>query len=56
MPNLHAEGVRLSLLDATCLLAVGGLFLAVLGSLLRSAALVPIKDPRLLESLSFENF
>ncbi|HVS15166.1 MAG TPA: hypothetical protein VMV46_14655 [Thermoanaerobaculia bacterium] len=55
MPNLHAEGVRLSLLDLTCLVAVGGLFLAVLGALLRSAALVPIRDPRLVESLSFEN-
>jgi hypothetical protein len=37
------------------MLAVGGLFLAVLGALLRSGALVPIRDPRLLESLSFEN-
>ncbi|HVS66237.1 MAG TPA: hypothetical protein VMT85_22350 [Thermoanaerobaculia bacterium] len=56
MPNLHPEGVRLSLLDLTCFLAVGGLFLAVLGALLRSGALVPIKDPRLVESLEFENF
>ena len=55
MPNLHGEGPRFSLLDLTCMLAVGGLFLAVLGTLLRSGALVPIRDPRLLESLSFEN-
>jgi len=56
MPNLHPEGVRLSLLDLTCFLAVGGLFFSVLGALLRSGALVPIRDPRLVESLGFENF
>jgi hypothetical protein len=56
MPNLHREGLHLSLLDATCFLAVGGIFLAALGGLLRSGALIPIRDPRLTESLSFENF
>jgi len=41
--------------DAAALLAVGGAFLAVFGWLLRRHALVPVGDPRLSESLAFEN-
>lgn len=55
MPNLHHEGPQLSLIDLTAFLGVGGVFLAVFGALLRRHALVPIKDPRLPESVSFQN-
>jgi hypothetical protein len=55
MPTLHPEGVRLSALDVTAFVAVGGCFLATAGWLMRRQALVPLRDPRLEESLAFEN-
>jgi hypothetical protein len=55
MPSLHAHGVGLSILDVAALLAVGGAFVAAFGVLLRRHALVPLGDPRLPESLGFEN-
>jgi hypothetical protein len=55
MPTLHPGGVRLSVLDAAAVLAVGGSFVAFTGWLLRRQALVPLGDPRLGESLAFEN-
>jgi hypothetical protein len=55
MPTLHAEGVRPTLLDVAALLAVGGCFVAATGWLMRRQALVPLRDPRLAESLTFEN-
>ncbi|MGD2115026.1 MAG: hypothetical protein PVG07_08235 [Acidobacteriota bacterium] len=42
-------------LDPVCMVAVGGLFAGVLGRLMSRPALVPVADPRLPESLSFEN-
>jgi hypothetical protein len=56
MPSLHHEGVQPSWMDLTTLLAVGGLFLAGFGWALRAGAVVPLRDPRLIESLSFQNF
>ncbi len=55
MPNLHEHGVAPSLLDLVTWLAVGGAFVATFGFNLTRAALVPIRDPRLPESLSYEN-
>ncbi len=54
MPNLHRE-MTFSLLDVTSLLGVGGLFAATAGRLLSRGSLVPSRDPRLVESLAFEN-
>jgi hypothetical protein len=55
MPTLHPEGFRPSVLDAAALLTVGGCFIAAAGWLMRRQALVPVRDPRLAESLAFEN-
>jgi hypothetical protein len=55
MPTLHPEGIRPSVLDVAALLAVGGCFTAAAGWLMRRQALVPLRDPRLAESLAFEN-
>jgi hypothetical protein len=55
MPTLHPEGLSPSLLDVAALLAVGGCFVAAASWLLRRHALVPVGDPRLAESLAFEN-
>ena len=55
MPILHPDGVHLTLLDVTCFLAVGGFVSAAFTRLMARDALVPIRDPRLPESLAFEN-
>jgi hypothetical protein len=55
MPTLHPEGFRPALLDLTALMAVGGSFVAAVSWLMRRQALVPLRDPRLSESLAFEN-
>jgi hypothetical protein len=55
MPTLHPAGFRPSVLDAAAFLAVGGYFVAAVGWLMRRQALVPLGDPRLAESLAFEN-
>jgi len=55
MPNLHPAGMAPSLLDATTLIGSCGLFIAAFGGALKRQALVPLRDPRLPESLTFEN-
>jgi hypothetical protein len=55
MPTLHPEGIRPSILDVAAFLAVGGCFVAAASWLMRRQALVPLRDPRLAESLAFEN-
>ncbi len=55
MPTLHPAGVSPSLLDVAALMAVGGAFVAVAGWRMRRHALVPLRDPRLAESMAFEN-
>jgi hypothetical protein len=55
MPTLHPEGLNPSLLDFAALMAVGGSFVAAASWLMRRHALVPLRDPRLAESLAFEN-
>ncbi|HZN54942.1 MAG TPA: hypothetical protein VFB67_06425 [Candidatus Polarisedimenticolaceae bacterium] len=55
MPAMHPHGVHIGLSDLAAFAAVGGLFAAVFGRLCAGSALVPVRDPRLAESLSFEN-
>jgi hypothetical protein len=55
MPTLHPAGLRPSLLDVAAFAAIGGCFVAAAGWLMRRQALVPLRDPRLAESLAFEN-
>jgi hypothetical protein len=55
MPTLHPEGVRPTVLDLAAFLAVGGCFVTATSWLMRRQALVPLGDPRLAESLAFEN-
>ncbi len=43
-------------IDLLCLVGMGGLFLASVLFMLRGRALLPVKDPRLAESLAFENY
>ena len=55
MPVFSPDHVSLGLLDVLCFLAVGGLWLAVVVRLAASGSLVPVGDPRLADSLAFEN-
>ena len=55
MPALHPDGLRPSALDVATFVAVGGCFVAAASWLMRRQALVPLGDPRLAESLGFEN-
>ncbi|MBA3641220.1 MAG: quinol:cytochrome C oxidoreductase [Acidobacteria bacterium] len=55
MPTLHPQGVSPSILDVAALVTVGGCFVAAASWLMRREALIPLRDPRLAESLAFEN-
>jgi hypothetical protein len=55
MPTLHPQGVNPSVLDLAAFVAIGGCVVAAGGWLMRRQALVPLRDPRLAESLAFEN-
>jgi hypothetical protein len=55
MPTLHPDGLRPSALDVAALVAIGGCFVAAASWLMRRQALVPLRDPRLAESLAFQN-
>jgi hypothetical protein len=55
MPNLHHHGLAPGLLDVATLIGSVGVFVAAFGWSTRRQALVPIRDPRLPESLTFEN-
>ena len=55
MPTLHPDGIRPSVLDLAAFVTVGGCFVGAAGWLIRRQALVPVRDPRLAESLAFEN-
>jgi hypothetical protein len=55
IPSLHANAVAPGMLEVGALLAVGGAFLGTFGWLMRRQPLVPVGDPRLAESLAFEN-
>ncbi len=55
MPTFSPGRLPLGLLDVCCMIAVGSLFLAGLLRSMRSRNLVAKKDPRLQESLAFEN-
>jgi hypothetical protein len=55
MPQVSPGKVPFHLLDLTCPLAIGGFLLAATARRLRQRSLIPLRDPRLAESLAFEN-
>lgn len=55
MPHYRELQVPFHLVDAGCFLGMGGVFIAGLAFIARGCSLVPAKDPRLGESLTFEN-
>ncbi|HEX4822988.1 MAG TPA: hypothetical protein VFV19_01610 [Candidatus Polarisedimenticolaceae bacterium] len=55
MPSKTPDGFSPSLVDVATFVGIGGIFFAVAIRRLGASALVPVKDPRLGESLGFEN-
>jgi hypothetical protein len=55
MPNLDADRLPLGPIDLCLLVGIGGLYLAGVLTAAGDRPLVPLKDPRLGESLAFEN-
>ena len=60
MPTFHNHGghagVHFHIADVTAVVGVLGLWVGVFAWRLRQHALVPLRDPRMPESLAFENF
>lgn len=55
MPAYSPGAISLSLMDITATLGIGGLVVATIAKLASSVDIIPTKDPRLGESLRFEN-
>jgi len=55
MPTVSPDGVHFGISDVVPFIGIGGLFFADLFRRLKSVNLVPIKDPRLHESVNFHN-
>ena len=49
-------GFHWHIVDGCCLVGLGGIVVGMTGFGVRSASLIPVGDPRLAESLAFENF
>ena len=56
MPTFHVTTAKFHLLDVTTFLAVGGVCLFWVARTLQKYHVVPVRDPRLAESLAFENY
>lgn len=54
-PNWHSEANHFGIFDILTLVGIGGLFFGVASLLMKRKSLLPKQDPRLPESLSFEN-
>ncbi len=55
MPGTERDGALVNPMDVASLLAVGGIWIFALTRLAGERALIPANDPRLSESLAFEN-
>ena len=55
LPELHHNGVHLSLFDFAPLLAIGGILVFVYLRLAATTSLFPMRDPRVIESLRIMN-
>ena len=55
MPNIDKQGINLTLGDLTNFLAIGGIYLAILLNRFKKYHLYPIRDPRVEDSIHFQN-
>jgi hypothetical protein len=56
MPTEQHHGPHFSAAHGLSMLMIGGFFFALVGVFLKKSSLVPVKDPRLSESLRFTNY
>lgn len=56
MPELTPQKLSVHIIDFTALIGVGGFFVAAIARAASKVNLIPVKDPALGDSLSFENF
>jgi hypothetical protein len=56
MPTEQHHGPHFTAAHGLSMLMIGGFFFALVGVFLKKSSLVPVKDPRLSESLRFTNF
>ena len=54
-PTFSPDGFQLGFADAVAFLTIGGLYVGVLFTSMKKWSLFPCKDPRLKESMEFEN-
>ena len=54
-PSISPHGVPIGLADVLCLIGFLGVFVGIFARLTAGAPLIPVRDPRLPESLGFEN-
>jgi hypothetical protein len=55
MPQLFGQGPSFGLVDIFCVIGMGGIYVALLVRVAGDRGLLPARDPRLGESLAFEN-
>ncbi|WP_394847570.1 hypothetical protein LZC95_08900 [Pendulispora brunnea] len=55
MPNFGQDDFAFHWLDVTCLVGIGGIYLAVVFYVMRQHRLIPVGDPRLPRAIHFEN-
>src|SRR5205814_9022199 len=55
LPSLHGTGVRLSIWDLLCPIAIGCSLAFVYLRLVARSSMFPVRDPRLIESLRLTN-
>lgn len=55
MPTHYEVGPSFQILDVLCLFGIGGLFLSLFCAFTSKKSLIPVRDPRLNESLTYEN-
>ena len=55
MPHLHPHGPAPHWMDLACWVGLAGVFFAVVAFQAKKVCLVPTRDPRLAQSLAFEN-
>jgi hypothetical protein len=55
MPHASPDRIPWNVLDLLCFLGIGGLFVGVAALRMKGASLLPVRDPRLPDSLAFEN-
>jgi hypothetical protein len=56
MPTVSPSGIHISVTDISTFLAVGGIYFYVFIKMISKGYIIPINDPRIEESLKFENY